>query len=115
MDADGNELDGVPLVLRDAPLGTYLGWNITAGGAWLFHQGQICNYVGGMIPFARTQEQRLAKHDPRLSLEERYGNHEGYVKAVRTAAARAVKEGFLLPNDAVIIVQQAEQSKVLNP
>ena len=31
VDADGNELGGVPTVLNDAPLGTYLGWNITAG------------------------------------------------------------------------------------
>src|SRR5206468_12419660 len=31
VDSDGNELGGVPTVLRDAPLGTYLGWNITAG------------------------------------------------------------------------------------
>ncbi len=30
VDADGNELGGVPVVLRDAPLGTYLGWNIVA-------------------------------------------------------------------------------------
>lgn len=52
VDADGNELGGVPTVLRDAPLGTYLGWNVTAAG---FHRGQVCNYVGGMIPFARTQ------------------------------------------------------------
>ena len=29
VDSDGNELGGVPTVLRDAPLGTYLGWNIT--------------------------------------------------------------------------------------
>ena len=35
VDADGNELGGVPVVLLDAPLGTYLGWNITAGGAGL--------------------------------------------------------------------------------
>ena len=37
VDADGNELGGVPVVLRDAPLGTYLGWNITAAG---FHKGK---------------------------------------------------------------------------
>jgi len=43
-DADGNELGGVPVVLRDAPLGTYLGWNIVASG---FHQGKICNYAAG--------------------------------------------------------------------
>ena len=33
VDADGNEMGGVPVVLLDAPLGTYLGWNITAAGA----------------------------------------------------------------------------------
>ena len=33
VDADGNELGGVPVVLRDAPLGTYLGWNITAAAS----------------------------------------------------------------------------------
>ena len=31
VDKDGNELGGVPTVQSDAPLGTYLGWNITAG------------------------------------------------------------------------------------
>ena len=32
VDADGNELGGVPTVQRDAPLGTYLGWNVTFVG-----------------------------------------------------------------------------------
>src|SRR5207245_11488337 len=76
VDADGNELGGVPTVLRDAPLGTYLGWNITSAG---FHQGQVCNYVGGMIPFARTKAERDATGDPRLSLVQRYKAHAGYV------------------------------------
>jgi hypothetical protein len=113
VDADGNELGGVPVVLLDAPLGTYLGWNITAGGARPFHQGQICNYVGGMIPFARTAKDRQASGDPRLSLEERYGSHAGYVAAVRKAAAKAQSEGFLLPADADRLVQAAEASQVL--
>jgi hypothetical protein len=112
VDADGNELGGVPVVLRDAPLGTYLGWNITADG---FHKDKICNYAGGMIPFARTRAERLASGDPRLSLEERYGTHDGYVAAVREAAARAVAEGFLLPADADNLIAQAEASNVLRP
>jgi hypothetical protein len=94
VDADGNELGGVPVVLLDAPLGSYLGWNVTAGGARPFHQGQICNYVGGMVPFARNAQQRVANGDSRLSLEERYGSHEGYVAAVTRAAERALAEGF---------------------
>ncbi|MEQ1774090.1 MAG: alpha/beta hydrolase domain-containing protein [Burkholderiales bacterium] len=113
VNADGNELGGVPVVLHDAPLGTYLGWNITAGGERPFHAGQICNYAGGMIPFTKTQAERAANHDPRLSLEERYGTHEGYIAAVRTAAQHAVKEGFLLPADAERLIKQAMASNVL--
>lgn len=105
VDEDGNELGGVPVVLRDAPLATYLGWNIVADG---FHEGQICGYRGGMIPFAKTKEERLANGDPRLSLEERYGDHAGYVKAVREAAANAIAQGFLLPDDAEDLIARAE-------
>ena len=112
VDADGNELGGVPNVLLDAPLGTYLGWNVTAGG---FHDGKICNYAGGMIPFATTRAERLANGDPRLSLEERYGTHEGYVEAVRAAAANAVEQGYLLPSDAETHIANAEASNVLVP
>jgi hypothetical protein len=115
VNADGNELGGVPVVLQDAPLGTYLGWNITAGGARPFHQGQICDYVGGMIPFAKTKAERLANGDPRLSLEERYGDHAGYVAAVSAAAAKAVSQGFLLQEDADALIAQAGASAVLNP
>jgi hypothetical protein len=113
VDADGNERGGVPVVLLDAPLGTYLGWNVTADGAMPFHKNQICNYVGGMIPFARTAAERQAARDPRPSLEERYGSHAGYVAAVRKAAARAVAEGFLLPEDAADLISLAEASHVL--
>jgi len=115
VDADGNEMGGVPVVLRDAPLGTYLGWNITAGGARPFHQGQICDYVGGMIPFAKTKAERVANGDSRLSLEERYGTHAGYVAAVTAAAANAVAQGFLLQPDADALIAQAAASAVLNP
>jgi hypothetical protein len=110
VDADGNELGGVPVVLRDAPLGTYLGWNLTASG---FHKGQICNYAGGMIPFAKTKAERVANEDPRLSLEERYGSHAGYVSAVEAAARKAVAEGFLLEADATALVAAAEASDVM--
>ena len=110
VNVDGNEIGGVPVVLNDAPLGTYLGWNITAGG---FHKDQICNYVGGMIPFARTADERKANKDPRLSLQERYGNREGYVAAVRSAAAKAIRDGFLLETDAAALIKAAQESQVL--
>ena len=110
VDADGNELGGVPVPLLGAPLGTYLGWNVTANG---FHKDQICNYIGGMVPFARTAQERAANKDTRPSLEERYGSHAGYVSAVRMAVEKAAKAGFLLPADAQEIVNAAQNSQVL--
>ncbi len=115
VNADGNEVGGVPVVLQDAPLATYLGWNITAGGARPFHEGQICNYVGGMIPFPKTKAEREASGDPRRSLVERYRDHDGYVAAVKSAAAKAVAQGFLLQGDADFLIKQADASDVLRP
>jgi Alpha/beta hydrolase domain len=143
VDADGNEIGGIPTVLRDAPLGTYLGWNITAGPGDAqyegrpFHAGQVCNYVGGMVPFAKTRAQRMANKDPRLSLEERYQNsHAGYVAAAKKAADNASCQGYLLtgseaasdgtlpkcpgtvpagfPNDWKVLVDAAIASNVCN-
>src|SRR5215471_4626794 len=110
VDADGNELGGAPVVLREAPLGTYMGWNVTAEG---FHKGQLCNYAGGMVPFAKTKAERMANEDPRPSLEERYGSHEGYVAKVKEAAEKIVKQGFLLQVDADRMIDQANKSDVL--
>ena len=66
-----------------------------------------------MIPFAKTKAERLISGDPRRSLEERYKDHAGYVEAVRQAAAKAVKEGFLLQVDADLLIAQADASNVL--
>jgi hypothetical protein len=35
---DGNDEMGVPSVLHQAPLGTYVGWNVAAAG---FYKGSI--------------------------------------------------------------------------
>jgi hypothetical protein len=110
VDADANELGGVPVVLRDAPLGSYFGWNVTKAG---FHRDQNCNYVGGMVPFSVTADERKKNGDPRLSLQERYGTHERYVDAVRAAANNAMKSGFLLFEDRELLIQQAKDSNVL--
>ena len=109
---DGNETSGVPSVQLQAPLGTYLGWNTFRAG---FFAGHGCGFQGGWIPFAKTKAERIANHDPRLSLEERYGTHDGYVAVVRKAAEQAVNDRFLLPDDAARILRDAEASTVLQP
>ena len=110
VDEDANELGGVPVVLRDAPLGSYFGWNITQAG---FHRNQNCDYVGGMVPFSVTAAERKQNGDPRLSLEERYHNHDRYVDAVRVAANKAMAAGFLLFDDREKLIEQAKDSNVL--
>ena len=110
VDADGNEVSGVPSVIHQVALGTHMGWNITKTG---FYKGQLCFYAGSFIPFAKTEEERIAKKDPRPSLEARYKNHAGFVQLVRTAAERDVKGRYLLKEDADVLIRQAEQSDIL--
>ena len=64
-------------------------------------------------PFKTTKAERLAAGDPRLSLEERYTNHEGYVAAVTEAAEKLEKQRFLLPADVQLYIEQAQASDVL--
>jgi hypothetical protein len=110
VNADGNESSGVASVLHQAPLGTYLGWNVTAAG---FFKAQGCGFVGGYWPFAKTQAERVAAKDPRPSVEERYGTLDGYVCVVRRAAERAVADRFLLRADADRLIAEAQASAVL--
>jgi hypothetical protein len=110
VDADGNDVGGVPSVLRQAPLGTYAGWNVIASG---FDKGRICLLNGSFIPFAKTKAERTASGDPRRSLEERYGNHSGYVDIVKAAAEKAVAERFLLREDADRLIAEATASDVM--
>jgi hypothetical protein len=110
VDADGNEVAGLKSVQAQVPLGTYLGWNVQAGG---YFAGQQCGFQGGYIPFATTRAERMASGDPRLSLEERYVTHAGFVAKVREAADRLVAGRYLLAEDAARIVADAEASAVL--
>jgi hypothetical protein len=112
VNADGNETSGVPSVLHQAPLGTYLGWNVTASG---FFKGQGCGFAGGYWPFAKTAAERTTSGDPRLSVEERYGTLDGYVCVVERAAEEAVRQRFLLREDADRLIGEAKTSDVVPP
>ncbi|KAA6462011.1 hypothetical protein DYQ86_10300 [Acidobacteria bacterium AB60] len=111
VDVDGNEVGGVHTVQQDAALGTYLGWNVTTAG---FAKGQLCSLAGSFIPFAATRAEREANGDPRLSLEERYGDLDGFVCAVHRAAQRLIERRLLLKGDAERIEGDAARSQVLS-
>jgi hypothetical protein len=94
--ADGNPIGGIVPPEVSVPLGTYSGRNPRAKG---FAEGELCNLAGSYIPFAVTKQERMANHDPRLSIEERYKSQEDFVARRRAAAEQLVKEGYLLPED----------------
>ncbi len=110
VDSDGNDVAGVRSTEIQAPLGTYTGWSRRRPG---FAADEQCGLTGIYIPFARSQAGRTAAGDPRLSLEERYADHDGYVAAVRSAAQRLVSERLLLPIDGERLIQEAQDSDVL--
>jgi hypothetical protein len=107
---DGIDGGGVQTVDIAAPVGTNLGWSLRARGP---RESDLCGLSGAFIPFARTRAERIAAKDDRPSLEERYGDHAGFVRAVRNAAAAQVRQRFLLPADAETMIQEAERSSVL--
>ncbi len=108
-DPDGNDIAGIRLPEIAAPLATYTGWALRAGPA----ANDGCDASGQQIAFARTEAERLAKGDPRLSIEERYETHEGYVKAVERVVRKLVRQRLLLEEDAERYIAAAEASDVL--
>jgi len=106
---DGNDIDGLRDANLQVPLGTYTGWNPRKAG---FSEGDSCDLTGGYVPFFRTQSQRLAVGDPRPSLAERYPTHAAYVAQVTAAANSLVSQRVLLPQDAQLIISQANAAVV---
>jgi len=95
-DADGNDIAGLRLPEVQVPLATYTGWALRAGA----QANDGCEGSGQYIPFAKTKAERLATGDPRLSIEERYGNIETYTAMLQKAIDGLQQSGFLLPVDA---------------
>ncbi|UDY35643.1 alpha/beta hydrolase domain-containing protein [Dermatobacter hominis] len=95
-DADGNDVAGIRLPEISVPTATYSGWNVRAPG---FAADDMCNATGQRIPFAATKADRRASGDPRLSIEERYPTHVGYVVKVALAAGKLQADRLLLAED----------------
>lgn len=106
-DRDGLDIAGIRPVEVAAPIATVTGWNMRAVG---HRPTDLCATNGSFIPFAKTRADRQANNDTRPSLEERYGNRTGFVRAVDEATRRLVKERFLLQEDADRYVQAARES-----
>ena len=109
VDADGNDLDGIRNVFVQVPIATYTGWNLFNRS---FFEDGFCTLQGSFIPFARTKAERLAAGDRRPSIEERYPSKEAYVAAVKAAADGLVARRYLLAEDAMRLISQAEREGI---
>ena len=87
---------GVKVPMVAAPLATYTGWNLRSRG---HGEGAMHEFTGSTIPLPETESVRAATGDPRLSIERRYGDAEGYVAAMVEAAKRLVADGLMLEED----------------
>ena len=113
VDEDGNEQSGIRLPLVTVPLATHTGWNLRH--AEIGGEGQILSsggatggtLAGSTIPFPTTSAQREAAGDPRLSIEERYGDRDDYLSQIRAAAEELVAQGYVLEQDVDLLVSQA--------
>jgi hypothetical protein len=108
-DGDGLDVAGIRLPAVAAPLATYVAWNRRGEG---FAPGDLCDLWGSTLPFAATKEERLAKGDPRLSLEERYPKPGDYAAAIGKAAERLAAERLMLPEDARRMSDAATQAAI---
>jgi hypothetical protein len=109
LDEDCNDVAGIRLPEIAVPLGTYLGWNVRksaddAPGLMTFG----APLLGSTIPFARTKAERIARGDPRLSIEERYSDKRDYLARVRQCAMELVDHDMLLAEDIELCERLAE-------
>jgi hypothetical protein len=97
VDADGNDVAGIRAPDVSVPVATNTGWNFRS--ASIGGTNEIVNLLGSYIPFARTKADRETRKDPRLSIQERYRDEDGYLAKLRAAAGELTKGRYLLPED----------------
>jgi hypothetical protein len=107
VDADGIDLGGVRLPEVSVPLATLTGWNLRAPDRGA--SDEIAEFYGSTFPLAKTKEERTSKHDPRLSIAERYTSREDYLKRVSQAADEMIRRRFVLPQDRDFVIERAVQ------
>ncbi len=112
-DADGNDLGTLlPLEVR-VPLATYTGWNLRRREVGA--EGALMSLVGSYLPFPRTEAERSATGDPRVSVEKRYGDFAEYQRRWRAARDELVKGRYLLGEDAERLEAKLEEARRVFP
>ena len=110
VDLIGNDIAGIRHPFVEAPVATLTGWNLRRPE---FTDGDLCGSNGTMVPLPKTRAEALKDGDPRPSLEELYGDHNGYVLKVAQAALNLWSQRLMLLEDVFQTIQEADDSDVL--
>jgi hypothetical protein len=110
VDAVGNDIAGIRHPFVEAPVATLLGWNTRTRD---FGGPDLCDLLGSTIPLPKTRAEAQSHNDPRPSLEELYGSHDGYVRKITEAANKLQSQRLMLPEDVDMIVREAAASDIL--
>ena len=106
VDADGIDLGTLRLPEIAVPLATYTGWNLRTPDTGF--GDRLVDFFGSFVPFAPNRAARVAIHDPRLSIAERYAGRTAYMNAYDAATAALVRDGYVLAEDAPALHARAE-------
>src|SRR5262249_10676509 len=101
----GKEVSGIRLPKVAVPLATYTGWNFRNPS--IGQPGELLPLTGSYIPFPVTKAAREETRDPRLSIEERYGNRAQDQRLVTDAATKLAQAGDPLNEDLDRVVERA--------
>lgn len=104
VDGNGNAIAGVRVPDIAVPLATYAGWNVRGQGHAV---GEGCIFQATAIPFAVDKAAEAGGHDTRATLAELYKGRADYRAKVAAAAAKLVRERYLLADDAKAYVARA--------
>ena len=99
-DGDGNSQGGIRLPQVAVPLQTWGAWNAPL-------ENNCGDMAGFSYPFAKTRFQRMMTGDGRPSLEERYHSRAEYMQKIGDTAHALVRDGYLLPADADVVIANA--------
>jgi hypothetical protein len=97
VDSLGNEVGGVRSVELEAPLASYLTWNLRKGLPG--DTTELTRILGTYLPLPRTEADRAAAHDPRPSLAALYPSREAFLARARQAAHALVAKRMLRAED----------------
>lgn len=110
---DNNERGCLLLPSVAAPVATFTSWNLR--NREIGAETELLSLAGGYVPFAQTKADRLKLGDPRLSLEERFGDFETYRQQFEEHLANLVRKRFVLEEDRPRLKRLADSHRSLFP